>query len=137
MISTGKRRSRRSASQLTPEDAEAVLRHLTVRAIALAALAALVVLGLAELRELRGELAFARFYHLRRLAEKSHDPAELTRAVESASAEAELVMLFSGGNPDALWEVTVACLWWSTQEDLDPLLRLRLGEKAIQLTRKQ
>ena len=118
-------------SQPTPRDAALVLRHLAVRAVASAALAAVVVLGVAELRELRGELAFARFYHLQRLAEKSRNPAELTRAVQGAFTEAESVMLFGRGNPDALWEVTVASIWWSTADDLDPLLRLRLGEQAV------
>lgn len=97
----------------------------------MAALAALVVLVLAEVTELRGELAFARFYRMKQLAEKSRYPADLTKAVQSASAEAELVMLFGGRNPDALWEVIVSCLRWSGREELDPLLRLRLAEKAM------
>ena len=89
------------------------------------------VLGLAELRELRGEFAFARFDHLRRLARTSRSVGDLTRAVENASAEAELVMLFAESNVDALEQVAVSSLWWSAEERLEPLLRLRLGEKAV------
>lgn len=118
-------------SRPTPPDAAVALRHLAVRAAALAALAVVMVLAVAELRELRGELALARFYHLRRLAEKSRNPTELTRTVQGASTEAELVMRFARGDPDALWEVTLAFLWWSTADNLDPLLRLRLGEQAV------
>ena len=106
-------------------------RHLATRVAAAAALAALVVLVLAELSELRGEFAFARFHQMKELAAKSQRATGLTEAVEEASGEAELVMLLSQRNPDALWEVTVSCLRWSAEQDLDPLLRLRLGEKAV------
>ena len=51
--------------------------------------------------------------------------------VRNASAEAELVMFLARGNVDALWEVAVTCLRWSADSDLDPLLRLRMGEVAV------
>jgi len=125
------RRSRRSSSSPGSLNPDAAIRHLALRVGAVAALAALAVLLLAELGELRGELAFARFLRMKGLAERSRYQADLTRAVHSASAEAELVMFFSQRNPDALWEVVVSSLRWSGREELDPLLRLRLGEKAV------
>ena len=121
------RQSSSSLGSLNPDDA---LRHFALRVGAVVALAALVVLLLAEMTELRGELAFARFYHMKQLSEKSRYPTDLTRAVRSASTEAEFVIFFSKRNPDALWEVVVSCLRWSGNEELDPLFRLRLGEKA-------
>ena len=104
--------------------------RLLVRGWVLAAIAGVTVMVVAELGEVRGELAFARFRCMRRLAEKSSHATDVTKAVELASMEAELVMRFSERNPDALWEVIVQCLGWSEREDLEPLLRLRLGEKA-------
>ena len=129
MISGRHRSSRQSSSprSLNPDDA---LRHFALRVGAVVTLAALVVLVLAEVTELRGELAFTRFHRMKQLAEKSRYPTSLTRAVRSASADAELVMFFSKRNPDALWEVVVTCLQWSGNEGLEPLVRLRLGEKA-------
>lgn len=121
-------RSSSSPGFLNPDT---VIRHLALRVGAVAALAALAVLLLAELGELRGELAFARFLRMQQLAEKSSYPTDLAKAVRSASTEAELVMFFSQRNPDALWEVVVSSLRWSGREELDPLLRLRLGEKAV------
>ena len=125
----GHHRSRRSSASAL-DNPDAALRHLVIRAGAMAALVALAVLALAELSELRGELAFARFYRMKQLADKSSYPTDLTKAVRNASAEAELVMLFSKRNPDALWGIIVPCLRWSASEVLDPLLRLRLAEKA-------
>jgi tetratricopeptide (TPR) repeat protein len=92
---------------------------------------ALTVLAFAQLTELRGELGFMRFCHLRQTAAKSRNPDEFAKAVPAASAEGELVMLFSKGNPDALLEISTSSLRWSGAEGLDPLLRLRLGEKAV------
>jgi len=124
------RRSRRDPSSSRPLDPNVAIRRLLLRVGAVAVLAALVVLLLTEVTELRGELAFARFYRMEQLAEKSPYPTDFTKAVRSASAEAELVMFFSRRNPDALWEIVVSCLRWSGREELDPLFRLRLGEKA-------
>jgi Flp pilus assembly protein TadD len=70
---------------------------------------------------------------MKRLAETSRYPTDLTRALHRASAEAELMMFFSQRNPDALWEVAVSSLRWSGREELDPLLRLRLAEKAARV----
>jgi tetratricopeptide (TPR) repeat protein len=94
----------------------------------------LAALGFTELGEIRGELAFARFLRLKSLVEKmqaSGDRSGLSGSVQGASAEAELVMLFSRANPDALRSVSVACMVWSAAGSLDPLLRLRLGETAV------
>ena len=40
-------------------------------------------------------------------------------------------MLFNRGSADALHTVSATCMLWSADEDLDPLLRLRLGEKGV------
>ena len=125
-----KRKKRRSSSQRTPESAGGAVRHLLVRVGALAALALLAVVALAEFTELRGELAFARFYRLRRLAEKTRNPGELTAAVTHGSSEGNLVMLFGRGNADALWLVAGTSLHWAARQELDPVLRLALVEKA-------
>ena len=127
------RRRQRSKRLRSPEpyESEAVLRHLIVRIAAVAVLTGLAVLNLAELHELRGEMAFARFCQMRKLEEKSRGAAGATSAVQNACAEADWVMLFGRGNPDALWEIAVTCLGWSQDSDLDPMLRLRMGEKAI------
>jgi hypothetical protein len=105
-----------------------------MRVGAVAGLAVLAAVSFAELRELRGELAFARFLRMRALAavaEQSSARSGLGAAVQDASAEAELVMLFARGNPDALHVVSTACRAWSADTALDPLLRLCLGEKAV------
>jgi Flp pilus assembly protein TadD len=98
-----------------------------------ALLAVVAALCLAELNDLRGELAFARYRRLARLAEmawKAGRRAELASAVQQASAEAELIMRFARQNPDALRIVAATCVGWSGTDGLDPLLRLRLAEKA-------
>ncbi|MCK4376443.1 MAG: hypothetical protein KAX19_13990, partial [Candidatus Brocadiae bacterium] len=118
----------------TPEQAQGAFAHLVVRPAAVALLALLAALSLGELSELRGEMAFARFYRLLRLAnisEGSGRPMELATAVQSACAEAELVMTFSRRNPEALRLIAAAYLSWSESPTLDPMLRLRLGEKAV------
>ncbi|MCK4282830.1 MAG: hypothetical protein KAX44_00830 [Candidatus Brocadiae bacterium] len=109
------------------------MRRLAVRAGAVVALVGLAVLSVAELGELRGELAFARFDRLTRLAEASRYPADLTRVVENACPEADLVVLFGARSPEALWHVTVNCLSWAGNEKLDPMLRLGLGERALRV----
>jgi len=123
--------SRQQTKREIPREPAAALPRLLVRLGALVALAGLLVLVVGELGELRGELAFARFYRLALVAEKSQDPTDLRAAVEGASREAELVMRYSAGNPDALWEVTVSSLIWSAQGSLEPLLRLRLAERSV------
>ncbi len=112
--------------------AESSSRDLIVRVCAVAALACLAVLGLFEFQELRGELAFARFYQFHRLAEKSPHTAEVRSAVSNACQEARWVMLFGRGNPGALVTVSMFCLRWSADGRLDPRLRLRIGEAAVQ-----
>lgn len=124
-------RSSRRSSRRQSDNSEGALRFLAVRAGAVVGLVVLIVLLIFEVSELRGELAFKRFYRLERLAEKSRDRDSLSRAVENASSEAELVMFFGKGNPDALWEITVSCLEWSGREELNPILRLRLAERAV------
>jgi len=106
------------------------VRHLLIRVGALAALTMLAVVVLGEFTELRGELAFARFYRLRRLAEKARNPGQLTAAVTHGSSEGNLVMLFGRGNADALWLVAGTSLRWAARQELDPILRLILVEKA-------
>ena len=109
-----------------------IVRCVLLRAGAVAVLGGLSVLGLTELTELRGELAFARFYSMEQLAEKSRTPDHLARTVRNASSEATLVILFASRNPEALWEIATSCLRWVGREELDPVLRLRLAEKAVQ-----
>ena len=131
MVLPGYRKSRRRPSSRESLSTSLGLRTLAGRVAALVAVAVVTVLVLAELGELQGELGFARFLQLKQLAAKSRNPVELTAAVENAAGEAEAVMQLSPGNPDALWEITVSCLGWSARQELDPLLRLRLGEKAM------
>jgi len=122
------------ATAMVPEESQGSLQPLVVRACAVASLALLAALGLSVVRELRGELAFARLLRLRQLvtdAEASGDGTRVLRAVQNSSAEAELVMLFARGNADALRTTAAACRTWSASKHLDPLLRLRLGEKAV------
>jgi hypothetical protein len=105
-----------------------------LRLSALAGLACLAVLGLAEVEELRGELAFARFLHLRATAElalEARRPEESARAVQQASAEAELILLFGQGNAEALNVLAETCISWSAEQHLDPMLRLRAAERAV------
>ena len=90
----------------------------------------LAVLSLVEFGEFRGELAFARFRQVQKLADKTRGPTARAAVVRHASAEAELIMFLSRGNVDALWDVTAGCLQWTQDGDLDPLLRLRVGEVA-------
>lgn len=125
------RRSGRSSSSPGSLNPDAAIRHLALRVGAVLALAVLALLALAEFTELRGELAFARFYRMSELAERPLYTGDFARVVQNGSGEAELVMLFCRRNPDALSEVVVSCLFWSDSEELDPLLRLRLAEKAV------
>ncbi len=106
-------------------------RRLAVRLFALAVLAVAAVLVGTQLTDLRGELAFARFHRLVRLAEQSRDGEELTRTVAEASVEADLVMHFADGDADALWNVAVACLSWAGEEQIDPILRLQIAQRAV------
>ncbi len=115
-------------------ESDAALRGLALRAGAVLALALLAGVAYAELGGLRGEMAFARFRRVRALAQMAVQPgagSALDTAVQDASGEAELVMLFGRGNPDALHTVSAACLAWSGDSGLDVLLRLRLAEKAV------
>jgi hypothetical protein len=105
--------------------------YLVVKAGALAALVLLACMVLAELTALRGEVAFARFYLIRRLTEDMDAPAQLAAAVAQGSSEANLVMRYDRDNPDALWLVALACLGWAEREDLDPIVRWVLVEKAV------
>jgi len=113
------------------DGADNPVRHLLIRAGALTALAMLAAVVFGELTELRGELAFVRFYRLRRIAEKAQSPAQLSAAVTHGSAEGNLVMLFSRANADALWLVSGTSLDWAGRHELDPILRLTLAEKAV------
>jgi hypothetical protein len=90
------------------------------------------VLIIFEVSELRGELAFKRFYHFKQVARKLNDPDSLSNAVEQASSEAHLAMTFARENPTALWDITGSHLRWSAREELEPLLRLRLAETALE-----
>lgn len=108
-----------------------------MRLCALVALAAVAVLAGTQLGDLRGELAFARFHRLVRLAKESSGPEELGRTVAEASVEADLVMHFADGDADALWNVAVACLSWAGERQLDPILRLRMAQRAVRAAAMQ
>ncbi len=133
MKSREHRRSKQSPKPSASDEGTVAVHRLAVRAGAIVALVGLAVLSVAELSELRGELAFARFDRLTRLAGASRYPADLTRFVENACPEADLVMLFAARSPEALWHVTVKCLSWAGNEKLDPMLRLGLGERALRV----
>ena len=94
--------------------------NAAVRAVALVCLGGLTVFALAGPNELRGELAFARFLHLRRLAQASEGPAAMAAAVRDATAEADEVLSLGCDNPDALCEVSAACVRWSRDEAITP-----------------
>ena len=102
-----------------------------VRLGAIAALAALAVMSLAEFQELRGETAFARLCRFRQVWEKANSAAVAESAVASVSREADWVMLFGRGNPDALRELAVMCRECFQNAGLDPKVRLRMGEKSV------
>ena len=114
------------------DNGHGIVRRILLRVGAVAVLVALSALALAELTELRGELAFARFCYLERLAKKSRTPDHLAKVVRNASSEATLVVLFANRSPDALWGITMSCLRWVGREELDPVLQLRLAERAAQ-----
>jgi O-antigen ligase/ribosomal protein S18 acetylase RimI-like enzyme len=109
---------------------------------ALVVLAGVVGLACVELGELRGELAYARFLSCYRLSrslrqemQEAAEAQEFDRAVkavvESAAPDAELVGLYAGRNPDALWDVSRISLRWAEAEELDPRLRMSLAERAV------
>jgi tetratricopeptide (TPR) repeat protein len=123
-------RSTRRRTEAVPESHEALLRQLRLRLGAVAGLMVLLVLAAGEVSDLRGELASARFRYFGRLADARRDPKELERAVEAATADAELVLQFDQNNPEAVGETSLTCLDWAGREDLGPLLRLRLGDLA-------
>lgn len=129
MFASRKRNPGRTRRPRPDKDGTA-LRRFAVRLCAVAALGALVGLGLMELCELRGELAFVRFCKVARFADEARARGAITRAVREGLVEAELILRFGRGSADALWEVTVTCSRWSQDADLDPLLRLRMGETA-------
>jgi len=131
MTAKARRKKTRSAKHRPPDGAGNPVRHLLVRLGALAALAMLAVAAFGELTELRGELAFVRFYRLRRIAEKTQTPAELSTVVTLGASEGNLVMQFSRGNADALWLVAGTSMRWAARQELDPKLTLILTEKAV------
>ncbi len=102
-----------------------------VRLVAVIGIGTLAALSLVELTALRGELAFARFLWLERTAQEAPTGRELSSVVRDTSTESELVMLFARDNPDALWEVARMYTVWAKSGVVDPLLTLRLGEKAV------
>lgn len=115
-----------------PYDNELFLRHVVVRIGAVVGLAVLVIVGFSELSELRGELAFMRFCQLSRLVEETRYVPTVRDAVRNASSEARLVMLFGRSSPEALRRVSMTCSRWSQNEDLDPMVRLRMAEMSVQ-----
>lgn len=131
MIST-KDRGRASPPRAERERARGIVGHLVIRLAAVVCLTAVVLLGFGELGEMRGELAFARFHRLQRLAARPLSKGQLEITIENASAEADLVMLFSRRNPEALTSVSAACQTWVSRKELDHVLRLHLADKAVQ-----
>ena len=103
---------------------------VAVRALAVASLCALIIFALAGSSGVWGELAFARFLHLRQLARQPLEPTAAAKVVSDASVEADEVLDLGRRSPDALCDVSAACLRWSASDAVDPVLRLQLGEKA-------
>ena len=108
------------------------LAQLAVRVGAALSLCVVAVVVVVELTELRGELAFARFLQDRQLAGKCAGSENFKGVVEEGFAEVDLVMDFARGNPDALTEVSSACLEWAGKKELDPEICLRLADEAVQ-----
>ena len=107
---------------------------MLLRTAALLLLAALVPLSAAELSELRGELAFTRFWRLHRMLramEEVPDPGSSTALARTAATEADLVMRFARGNPEALRLLSVACLQWAGGQAGTPLIRLQMAERGV------
>ena len=107
------------------------MRRRVMRGVALTLLTLVCLLMFLEGRALRGELAFSRFYYLRRMAEKVENRSDLEVAVMSACNEAELVKNLAPHNHDALGEVTAELLKWTMDVRLPRALRSRIATKAI------
>ena len=131
MRSVNTERKKRTGRSRRPEpDPAGSVTQFVVRVGAVAALVALAALMAVQAEELRGELAFARLRYVGRLAEKTREPRQVGATLQLAVSEAELVQRFAAHNPDALWEVTIACGRWASRQELDSLLRLRLAEMS-------
>ncbi|NLW50995.1 MAG: O-antigen ligase family protein [Candidatus Brocadiaceae bacterium] len=94
-------------------------------------LVGLVVLMMLQIDELRGELAFARLWHLSSMVEKVEDRSTAEAIVRHGIAEAGLVERFAPTSADALWDVSLTSGQWAARDDLDGLLRLRLAELSV------
>ena len=115
-----------------PDSPDDTIRIPAIRIGAVIGLIVAAILAAAELTELRGELAFVRFLSFSKTANELQDSEALSRVVQETMVEADLIMTFSRRNPDALQEVTKNFLRWSLVKELDPSLRLRLAEMAVQ-----
>ena len=127
-----KGRPNRERHTPAPEASGPARQHVLIRIAAVAGLVMLVLLGYIQLCELRGELAFARFCQLQKLTARTGYPQAIENAMQNGFAEADRIMFYSGDNYDALWEIALGCLKWTENDELDPVLRLRMGEKAVQ-----
>lgn len=123
------RRRRTVREKRAPERHPAWRRAALVSGMLLV-LTAVTVMFLSGLRSLRGELAFARFLHLKRAAEKAERTVQRERTIGNAAYEAELVAIYAQHNPDALAEMTGVLLEWSRDPRLSRELRLGLAVKA-------
>ncbi len=126
--------SRSSADGAGSRVADGSGRDAARRLAALVALALLAAAMLGEGSALRGATAFARFLRLKRAARAADEAGNveaLEAALRAASTEAGLVMRFSRDDADALLTLSMTWAFRSAQPELDPMLRLRLGEKAV------
>ncbi|NQU39358.1 MAG: O-antigen ligase family protein [Lentisphaerae bacterium] len=107
------------------------LRRRAMRGMALSLLTLVCILLFLEGRALRGELAFSRFYYLRRMTERAENLAGLENTVKSACEEARQVQEMAPHNHDALGEVTAELLKWTVDGRLPRELRTRIASQAI------
>ncbi len=102
----------------------------SVRLFATAAIAGLAVVSVIEARQLEGELAFQRFTRWHRTAERTDNLLSKEAVVQEATREANLVMLRSPGDPDALTDIAIQSLWRVGDYEYTPELRLTLASQA-------
>jgi hypothetical protein len=126
--------SRSPAEGARSRAAEGRARDAARRLAAVVALALLAVAMLGQANALRGATAFARFLRLKGAARAAHEAGNVEAqeaALRAASAEAGVVTRFGRDDADALLTLSMTWASWSARRELDPVLRLRLGEKAV------
>jgi len=102
-----------------------------VRVGALLVLLALVPLTRSLYRRLTGQLAFARFLYLERLARRSSHPTDVRNAVTRASREADLFLSRCPADAVALRDIAATCFRWGRDQRIDGPTRAQLAHRAI------